>query len=72
MNEIVLCRECPRLVRYREEIAREKRLAFRDWEYWGKPVPGFGDPHARLLILGPGARRARGKSHRPHVHWRPL
>ncbi len=43
---------CPRLVRYRERIAREKRLAFRDWKYWGKPVPGFGDPHAKLLILG--------------------
>jgi uracil-DNA glycosylase family 4 len=43
---------CPRLVRYREQIAREKRLAFRDWKYWGKPVPGFGDPRAKLLILG--------------------
>lgn len=51
-EEIVQCRVCPRLVRYREKIAREKRLAFRDWEYWGKPVPGFGDPHAKLLILG--------------------
>jgi uracil-DNA glycosylase family 4 len=51
-REIVHCRMCPRLVRYREQIAREKRLAFRDWEYWGKPVPGFGDPRAKLLILG--------------------
>jgi uracil-DNA glycosylase len=50
--EIVRCRKCPRLVRYREKIAREKRPAFRDWNYWGKPVPGFGDPHAELLILG--------------------
>jgi uracil-DNA glycosylase family 4 len=56
-NEIVSCRKCPRLVVYRENVAREKRLAYRDWTYWGKPVPGFGDPHARLLIVGlaPGA-----------------
>ncbi|MGA8220607.1 MAG: uracil-DNA glycosylase [Candidatus Acidiferrales bacterium] len=51
-EEIIVCRKCPRLVRYREKIAREKRRAFRECEYWGKPVPGFGDPHARLLILG--------------------
>ena len=51
-EEIVQCRACPRLVRYREKIAREKRFAFREWEYWGKPVPGFGDPRAKLLILG--------------------
>jgi uracil-DNA glycosylase family 4 len=50
--EIVACRKCPRLVRYREAVAREKRRSFRDWDYWGKPVPGFGDPHARLMILG--------------------
>jgi uracil-DNA glycosylase len=49
---IIACRKCPRLVRYRETVAREKRAAYRQWEYWGKPVPGFGDPHARLLILG--------------------
>jgi uracil-DNA glycosylase len=51
-GEIVVCRKCPRLVGYREDIARKKRLAFRDWDYWGKPVPGFGDPHAKLLIAG--------------------
>ncbi len=51
-DEIVCCRKCPRLTRYRETIARKKRSAFREWEYWGKPVPGFGDPHAQLLILG--------------------
>lgn len=50
--EIVACRKCPRLVVYREKLAREKRRAFCNWEYWGKPVPGFGDPNARLLILG--------------------
>jgi len=55
--EVVGCTRCPRLVAYREQIAREKRRAYRDWEYWGKPVPGFGDPNARVLILGlaPGA-----------------
>ena len=51
-EEIVACRKCSRLVAYREEVAREKRRAFRDWDYWGKPVPGFGDPRAELLILG--------------------
>jgi uracil-DNA glycosylase family 4 len=56
-EEIILCRKCPRLVEYRERVAREKRLAFRDCTYWGKPVPGFGDPRAQLLIVGlaPGA-----------------
>lgn len=49
---IVRCRKCPRLVAYREAVAREKRLSFRNWDYWGKPVPGFGDPRAKLLILG--------------------
>lgn len=51
-EEIIRCRKCPRLVKYRERVAREKRLSFRDYEYWGKPVPGFGDPQAKLLILG--------------------
>jgi uracil-DNA glycosylase family 4 len=51
-RQIVDCRKCPRLVRYREKVANEKRRAFRDWDYWGKPVPGFGDPRAELLILG--------------------
>ncbi|MFZ0211987.1 MAG: uracil-DNA glycosylase [Candidatus Acidiferrales bacterium] len=53
LNEtITACRKCPRLVRYRESVARTKRRAYLDWEYWGKPIPGFGDPHAQLLILG--------------------
>ena len=51
-RELVECRRCPRLVEWRERVAREKRAAFRDQEYWGRPVPGFGDPQARLLILG--------------------
>jgi uracil-DNA glycosylase family 4 len=51
-EEIVGCRKCPRLVEYREKVAKEKRRAFCEWTYWGKPVPGFGDPHAELFILG--------------------
>ena len=51
-EEIVSCRKCPRLVEYREKVAKEKRRAFREWTYWGRPVPGFGDPHAELFILG--------------------
>src|SRR3979409_2020672 len=54
---VVACTRCPRLVVYRGKIAEEKRRAYRDWESWGKPVPGFGDPNARVLVLGlaPGA-----------------
>ena len=51
-REIVGCRRCPRLVAWREEIATTKRKAFRHEDYWGRPVPGFGDPQARLLVLG--------------------
>jgi len=51
-REITECRKCPRLVRYREEIARIKRRAYRDWTYWGRPVPAFGDPDAGLVIIG--------------------
>jgi uracil-DNA glycosylase family 4 len=50
--EVVECRRCPRLVEWREQVAREKRAAFRDETYWGKPMQGFGDPAARILILG--------------------
>lgn len=55
--EIVDCRACPRLVHWRELVARDKRAAFRGDEYWGRPVPGFGDPAARVLVVGlaPGA-----------------
>ena len=54
---LVACRKCPRLVAWREYVAHVKRRAYRDQDYWGKPVPGFGDPDARILILGlaPGA-----------------
>ena len=51
-DEIVACRKCRRLVTYREKVAQEKRRAFREQTYWGKPVPGFGDAKAHLLILG--------------------
>ena len=56
-GEVTICARCPRLVAWREQVAREKRRAYRDCEYWGKGVPGFGDPHARVFILGlaPGA-----------------
>jgi uracil-DNA glycosylase family 4 len=59
-QEIVVCRKCPRLVEFREHIAQVKRRAFRECEYWGKPVPGFGDPKASVLLIGlaPGAHGA--------------
>lgn len=56
-QEIINCRKCPRLVEWREEVARVKRKAYQDQEYWGKPVPGFGDPNASVVVVGlaPGA-----------------
>jgi uracil-DNA glycosylase family 4 len=51
-EEITTCRRCPRLVAWREHVAEERRAAYRDEEYWGRPVPGFGDPAARLLVVG--------------------
>ena len=51
-EEVCACRKCPRLVKYRERVAKEKRRAFREWTYWGRGVPGFGDPRAQLFILG--------------------
>ena len=51
-RDVVDCRACPRLVAWREEVARTKRAAFRDDAYWGRPVPGFGDPAARIVVLG--------------------
>src|SRR5216684_6205330 len=50
--EIVACRKCPRLVAWRELVATEKRAAYRGETYWARPLPGFGDPHARLLVVG--------------------
>ena len=55
--EIIACRQCPRLVEWREEVAHTKRKAYLDHNYWGKPVPGFGDPQAKIMVVGlaPGA-----------------
>jgi uracil-DNA glycosylase len=51
-HEITSCRACPRLVAWREEVARVKRASFRDEDYWGRPIPGFGDPEATVVVLG--------------------
>jgi uracil-DNA glycosylase family 4 len=51
-DDVVECTRCPRLVEWRERVAREKVARFARWEYWGRPVPGFGDPRARVLVLG--------------------
>jgi uracil-DNA glycosylase len=51
-RRVIQCTRCPRLVEYRGKVAREKRRMFRDWDYWGKPVPSFGDPQAELMIVG--------------------
>ena len=51
-RDVISCQRCPRLRQYCEKIAREKRRAFADWEYWGRPVPNFGDPAARVLVVG--------------------
>jgi uracil-DNA glycosylase len=51
-NKVVACRRCPRLVAWREQVATEKRAAFRDETYWARPVPGFGDPAARIVVIG--------------------
>lgn len=52
IEEVVVCRECPRLVTWREHIAIERRAAFSNQEYWGRPVPGFGDPNAEIVVVG--------------------
>ena len=59
-REIVQCRKCPRLVRWREKVAREKKAAYAQESYWGKPVPGWGDPRAKIVVVGlaPGAHGA--------------
>ena len=60
MREVVACERCPRLREYCREVAETRRRAYLDWEYWGKPVPSFGDPKARVLVIGlaPGAHGA--------------
>ncbi len=59
-QEVVACERCPRLIAHCRQIASEKRRAYREWDYWGRPVPSFGDPNARLFIVGlaPGAHGA--------------
>lgn len=56
-REVISCTRCPRLVAYRQQVARDKRRAYRAWDYWGRPVPGFGDPGGRVVVIGlaPGA-----------------
>ncbi len=56
-HDVTTCRLCPRLVEWREQVAREKRRAYREWDYWGRPVPAFGDTTGRLFMVGlaPGA-----------------
>jgi uracil-DNA glycosylase family 4 len=51
-KSIISCRKCPRLVEYRESVAKKKKRAYQDWVYWGKPVPAFGDIHGRILVIG--------------------
>mgnify|MGYP002014199521 FL=1 len=51
-KEVISCKICPRLVDFRTKIANEKRKQFKDWSYWGKPIPGYGDPKASLLLVG--------------------
>ncbi|WP_419926132.1 uracil-DNA glycosylase [Candidatus Poriferisocius sp.] len=51
-TDVTACRACPRLVAWREEVAEVKRASYRDWTYWGRPVPGFGDPEARIVVVG--------------------
>ena len=70
--EVSVCRACPRLVEWREEVAVDKRKSFADQPYWGRPIPGWGSARPRVLIVGSGARRARRQPHRPGVHRRPV
>ena len=51
-KDIINCRKCDRLVQFREKIAKEKRKSYSDWDYWGKAVPGYGNPKAKIMILG--------------------
>ena len=71
-QDVVACRRCPRLVAWREQVAREKRASFAGEEYWGRPVPGFGDPAARVLVLGLAPAAHGGNRTGPRLHRRPL
>lgn len=71
-KEVINCTRCPRLVAYREQIGREKRRAYRDHEYWARPVPGFGDPKAHVLVMGLAPRSPWLESYRPAIYRRCL
>ena len=71
-GRVTACRRCPRLVAWRERVAREKRAAFAGEPYWGRPLPGFGDPRRARAAARPGAGRPRREPHRPDVHRRPV
>ena len=64
-SQIIKCNKCPRLVKWRQEVANVKRKSYQNEKYWGKPVPGFGDEKAKTLILGlaPGAHGEIGRAH---------
>ena len=64
-EEVISCRRCARLVEFREKVAQKKRRSYRDWDYWGKPVPGYGSAEGKLLILGlaPAAHGAVSYTH---------
>ena len=67
-REVVQCRRCPRLVAWREQVARERRAAYAAEEYWGRPLPGFGDPKASVLAARARSGRPRRQPHRPDLH----
>ena len=71
-DEINSCRRCPRLVEWREEQAADPPRRYRGEDYWARPLPGFGDPAARLVIVGLAPGRPRRQPHRADVHRRPL
>ena len=71
-DEIVACRACPRLVEWRERVARDKVARFRDEPYWGRPLPGFGDPDGRILIIGLAPGRPRRQPDGTRLHGRQV
>ena len=71
-DEVVECRACPRLVEWREQVAIQKRAAYLDQDYWGRPVPGFGDPQARILVVGLAPAGPWCQPDGPGVHGGPF
>ena len=70
-EQVIACRRCPRLVDWRETVAREKRRMYREWDYWGRPLPSFGDPPRPLAAGGTGPGGPRRQPHRANVYRRP-